>query len=223
VLAALGLLASAQEQMPGGKGRVLDSTTQLPVAGATVTMICKSTRSGRPKEIRNVEVVSDPAGMYEFSSSDVSGCDFALVNVRKPGYVPSGSIHVGLGYENFEKIPKVLYLTTDADIVMLRLTAITRTRIGAFFRVDGTPAYEPEYRVWYEAFLEAKDIAKTDREKQFVHERYCEGLPKLYAALTDKEKADLAESKFSYHDLRGTFKSGKHDYDAEVVAYCASS
>jgi hypothetical protein len=221
IAAAISGPACAQIQMLGGKGQVLDTATRQPVAGATVTMECERTVIGHgATKVRDVEVISDDAGMYEFSFLNVVGCDSAYVRVRKAGYQESASIHVGYAYTSYRQIPKYRYLTADADVVMLRLTAITPARTGTVFHLDGSPAYASEYRMWYEAFFQAKDIAKTDREKQFVRERYCESLPKLYSAMSDKEKADLANSPVSYQ-WRGTFKRGKHDYDAEVQPYCS--
>lgn len=222
------LSACGQLQMFGGEGQVLETTNRQPVEGATVTMECR--RSGLihgSTKIRDVEIISNKNGMYEFSFLDVVGCDFAYVGVSKAGYQESSSIHIGYGYTSFSQIPKFLHLTADADLVMLRLTAITSSRIGSFFHMDGSPAYAAEYADWYKSFLEAKDIAQTAREKQFVLEKYCEALPKLYSMMNDKEKADITKISFSH--LRrdplkqGKYisKQGKHDYDAEVLPYCS--
>ncbi len=157
--------------------------------------------------------------MYEFSLLSVAGCDFAFVRVHKAGYVDSSSIHTGYAYTSYGQIPKYRYLTAEADAVMLRLTAITPPRTGITFRMDGSPAYASEYRTWYEAFFQAREIATTDRERQFVRERYCGSLAELYAAMNDQEKADMANAPVAYH-WRGTYKNGKHDYAGEVLPYC---
>ncbi|MFC5499078.1 carboxypeptidase-like regulatory domain-containing protein [Caenimonas terrae] len=217
---ALTSLSASGQQMLGGDGQVLDTTTQQPIEGATVAMECRRTLLGHGSaKVRDVTVTSDKDGMYQFSFLQVVGCDFAYVRVRKPGYQDSAEIHVGYAYTNYEKIPRYRYLTADADVVMLRLTAITPSRSGNVFHLDGSPAHAEEYRAWYEAFLQAKDIAQTERERQFVQERYCRNLPELYSMLNEKEKASMANYPFQYQ-WRGTFRRGRHDYAAEVQAYC---
>lgn len=220
MVATISFAACAQIQMLGGKGQILDSATRQPVEGATVTMECKRTLIGHGSTtVRNVAVASNKAGVYEFSFFDVVECDFAYVRASKAGYQDSGSIHTGYDYSNYRQIPKYRYLTADADVIMLRLTAITPARTGDVFNTDGSPAYAAEYRMWYEAFFQAKNIAKTDRENQFVRERYCASLPKLYSEMNDKEKAEIANLPVSYQ-WRGNFIQGKHNYDAEVLPYC---
>lgn len=218
--AAWTVHAEMQIQMSGGKGQVLDTATRLPVAGATVALECRRQLLHGSAKIRDVTSVSDKAGVYGFSLLDVAGCDFAYVRVHKPGYVDSGSVHTGYAYTNYGQIPKYRYLTAEADVVMLRLTAITPARTGTMFRMDGSPAHAAEYRAWYEAFFQAKEIATTDRERQFVRERYCGSLADLYAAMNDQEKADMAGASVSYY-WRGVSRNGKHDYAGEVLPYCA--
>ena len=209
-----------QIQMSGGKGQVLYTATRLPVEGATVALECHRQLFHGSAKIRDVTAVSDKAGMYEFSLLNVFGCDHAYVHVHKAGYVDSASIHTGYAYTSYGRIPEYRYLTAEADVVMLRLTAITPGRTGTTFRMDGSPAYASEYRTWYQAFFQAKEIAKTDRERQFVRERYCGSLAELYAAMSDQEKAEIANAPVSY-SWRDTYKSGKHDYAGEVLPYCA--
>lgn len=223
LLSAVGTAwpAQAQIQMSGGEGQVLDTTTRLPVEGASVALECRRQLFHGSTKIRDVTTLSDKAGSYEFSFFNVVGCNFAYVKVSKAGYVDSASIHTGYAYTSYGQIPKFRYLTAEADVVMLRLTAITPARTGATFHLDGSPAHASEYRTWYEAFFQAKDIAQTEREKQFVRERYCGSLAKLYAALTDKEKADMANASVSYH-WRGISRSGKLDHAGEVLSYCAA-
>jgi hypothetical protein len=150
---------------------------------------------------------------------NVVGCDFAFVHVSKAGYQDSSDIHTGYAYTDYGRIPKYRYLTADADVVMLRLTAITPSRTGNVFRMDGSPAHGAEFRNWYEAFFQAKDIAQTDRDKAFVRERYCANLENLYAAMNDQEKAEVTKTTVSY-SWRGAYKNGKPDYAGEVVPYC---
>lgn len=219
--AAVSLSACVHLQMLGGQGQVLDTATRQPVAGATVTLICMRTvLGGDSTTVRIVAVLSDQAGMYEFSFADVIGCDLAFVHSEKAGYQESAAIHAGYDYTTYQQVPKYRYLTADADVVMLRLVAITSPRVGTVFHLDGSPAYASEYTSRYDAFLQAKDIAKSAREQQFVRKNYCASLPQLYALMTDKEKAAVASYPFSY-SWRGTYKTGKHDYEAEVVRYCA--
>lgn len=218
--AACPAYSQMQIQMSGGKGQVLDTATRQPVEGATVALECRRQLLHGSIKIRDTTAISDKAGMYEFSLLNVAGCDFAYVRVHKAGYEDSSSIHTGYAYTSYGRIPQFRYLTAQADVVMLRLTAITPARTGMTFRLDGSPAYASEYRTWYEAFFQAKEIAKTDREKRFVRERYCESLAMLYAAMSDKEKAEMANARVSYH-WRGTYKNGKHDYAGEVLPYCA--
>jgi hypothetical protein len=218
---ALPSPSQAQMQMSGGKGQVLDTTTLQPVEGATVTLECQRSGMGHGStKVRDVATISDKAGMYEFSFRNVAGCDHAFVRAAKAGYVESGSVHTGYAYTSYREIPKYRYLTAQADVVMLRLTAITPARMGTVFHMDGSPAHAAEYRMWYEGFFQAKDIAKTARERQFVRERYCASLEKLYAALSEQEKAQMAQATVSYH-WQGTYKTGKHDYAGEVLPYCA--
>lgn len=157
--------------------------------------------------------------MYEFSFTHVRGCNFGYLRARKTGYQASASIHEGYGQMSYHKIPQFTYLTPDSDVVMLRLTAITPTRTGHVFNLDGSYPAAGDYRSWYASFFEAKRIAETAREKQFVRERYCDNLAKHYSAMSDAEKADTARLSVSYH-WRGMYAHGKYDYDVEVAPYC---
>jgi hypothetical protein len=103
---------------------------------------------------------------------------------------------------------------------MVRLRAITPSRTGNVFGSDGKPARVSEYRLWYAGFFEAKDIARTERERRFVREHYCETLRALYGVLNEEERAEAAKYSVSY-GWRGTFRQqDRHDYVADVQAWC---
>lgn len=221
-LAVAGVPAAAQVQMSGGGGQVLDTTTERPVAGATVTLECRRSRLGEGSvEVREVRTLSDDEGRYEFGLLQVLGCDFAYVRASKAGYVDADSIAVRYAQRSYDRIPKYRYLTPEEDAVMLRLTAITPVRTGNVVGLDGSPARVAEYRHWYEGFFQAKDIARTERERRFVRERYCETLRALHGALNEQERMEAARIAVFYH-WRGIFRrQDRHDYVVDVQAWCA--
>jgi len=219
-VALASMPACAQFSMPGGTGQVLDTSTGLPIGGAAVTLECFHTLPGHgAAKVRDVATVTTQSGTYKFSFLDVMGCDHGFVHAAKAGYQESGAIHVGYAYTSYGQIPRLRYLTADADVVMLRLTAITPSRTGNFFKSNGSTDHASEYRQWYEALFQAKAIAKTERERNFVRERYCETLPRLYSAMNEKERAEAANFRVSYQ-WRGVSREGRHDYEGQVLGYC---
>lgn len=224
-LIAVAAICSActRLQMSSGKGQVTNTTTKQPIAGATISLECE--RYGLIHgsfKVRDVVISSDADGIFNFSFLDVAGCQFGHVYASKPGFQASEDIDPQYDDTRYERIPKYKYLTPEADVVMLKLEALTIN--GVHTLQDGRPAYGADYAAWYLAFFEAKDIAKTERERKFVHERYCEPLLRLYPKITDDEKAHLARFviSYKYYKWHDTQKQGKFDYEGEVLPYCAN-
>jgi hypothetical protein len=210
--------------MFGASGVVLDPLSRQPVAGATVTLECRKDRflHGSDK-LKDVVTTTDAAGRYAFTTGQVITCDHAYVRPSKEGYVDSGTIHTGYGYSAYQRIPEYRYLSPEADAVMLRLLAITPARTGFMFKSDGSPAWASEYRTWSVSFFEAQRIAQTPREQQYVRERYCENMQKVYAALSAEDRAWVARQGAASYRWRGSQASGTPDHEGELVAYCAAA
>ena len=193
---------------------MLNSETQQPIEDASVTLECRRDNLFHGSTIlRKVTVSANNAGNYEFSGGDVAGCDFGYVNADKSGYQSSGGIHPGYGYTAYSKIPKITYLTPDSEAVMLRLRYITPTRTGNVHTTDGRYSPGHDYMKWYSGFFQAKRIAQTSREKQFVLVSYCDTLEKLYRLFSNEDKSMVAG-----YAVTGA-GNGRFDH-AAVVSYC---
>ena len=217
LLATLPLLWVTFIQVPGGKGRVLDSTTGDPIEGARVEMACDLSLLESSVNARKAAVVTDKEGNYAFAFAQVAGCGEVFVRAHKTGYQESSRSFYGDG--DFNRIPRERRLTPDVDAVMERLQVVTPP---AGFQMSGGGGQHwarPEYRVWYAAFFEARDIATTEREIRFVRERYCNVLLQLHTAMPDADKANISTENFSYA-WRGKEKHAKHDYERDVGSYC---
>jgi len=207
-------------QMPlnGSEGKVLDSTTQQPIQDVTVTLECFKSQFHGSKKVRDVAVISDIDGAYRFTLWDVFGCDTGFVNPSKEGYQDSSSISTGYSYTNYGRIPRVRYLTKDADVTMLKLKSITPPKNANVYR-NGVRSYVSEYEVLYRNFIHAKTIAESEREIKFVLDRYCEKLATLYSHLDTEDKAHIANMLYSKR-WRGITTASDHNYEREVLRYC---
>lgn len=191
-------------------GRVLDTTSNLPVQNASVTLRCQKNKFHGSRTIRTVSVKTDKNGEFQFSLWYVRGCDFGFIKPSKKGYETSGSIHVGYSQWDYQSVPAVLYLTKNSDVRMLRLEALAYP-----FTSD---TYSPLYR----NFVRSKAIAETDREIQYVVDKYCGKLASLYVQLNASEKATIASRSYSFV-WQGVAVPEDHNYKREVVRFCSFS
>lgn len=218
------LLSSALGQVSPGGGQVLNTSTEGPVGDAKVTLVCRKQYfglgHGSTSVIRTVAVSSNKDGAYAFSFFDVVGCSYAEVYAEKEGYVSAAQVHVRYQANGNEtQIPKISYLTPVADVVMLRLKLLGFYETGKVHFQDGRYAAAVDYQGLYSHFFEAKLIAQTDQEKNFVRATFCQKLVDLYRALSEVDKEELSRYSLSVH-FRDKYATGTYAHDAEVVTYC---
>ena len=236
--------AALGAQMLGGSGQVLNTTTNLPVPDAEVSLECQRYVNIEGLEkVRTVKVTTDDTGVYSFTDKDVSGCDIGFVRVNKLGYIDASKIHVRFEQStDYNHLPKVRYLTPAADAVLLklrlnnpqpRMTLFYGGRIPTAAEEHSAKPNEPadqEYFRVYSAFFEAKWIAETPEEKKFVIDHYCKRLEDLYAGMSNQEKAQATSHTVSYEEIDDRVDPVKHtahlaptDPKTEVTPYCASA
>ena len=221
----LSLLTSALGQVSPGEGQVLNTSTERPIEGAKVILVCSKQHfrlaDGNTSVLRTVTVISGKDGAYAFSLFDVLGCSYTDVYAEKDGFVSSGQ--VAIRYQShWHAIPKVSYLTPEADVVMLRLRLLGSYKTGNVYFQDGRYAAGADYKGLYASFLEAKFIAQTGQEKDFVRAAFCQRLLDLHGSLSDDDKKDIRQYAVTV-GFRGKYVDGKYDHDAEVVPFCSTS
>lgn len=227
LILGLLLLVSAIGQVSSGGGHVLSTSTESPVKGAKVTLVCIKQHfglgHGGTSVVRTVSVTSDKDGTYVFGFFDVLGCSYAQVDAEKEGFISAGEVAVRYQQNGHEThIRQVSYLTPEADVVMLRLKLLGSYETGKVRFQDGRYAAAADYQGLYERFFEGKLIAKTDQEKSFVRATFCQKLVDLYRLLPDDDKNELPRRPLSVY-FRGQYATGTYAHSAEVAPYCDSS
>jgi hypothetical protein len=92
--------------MSSGRGVVLDTESEEPIAGATVSLRCLRARYHGTSHVKDIAATTDAAGRYTFSTAEVRECHFADVRAAQQGYV---ELHPRL--DSFTEIPPRLFLT----------------------------------------------------------------------------------------------------------------
>ena len=206
----------------GGSGVALDWATNKPVPGAKISFQCwGDTRSSLEGHVylRTVARTTDLQGRYSFSSSDLSGCTMVMFSGEKDGY---GGAVPG---ENLDpmavKIPAEEYLIKTEDRVWYQLKIITPNP-QAHTTTNGIHNVFADYQYWLTAFFQAKRIASTPREIEFVREHYCPNLATLYSGLSEAEETKVAKQIVSFQFEAQSAHGALGRYETEVVPYCAA-
>jgi len=202
--------------MWGGSGTVLNSNTQAPIAGATVTLECmrKSGLEGSTK-VKDLSTSTDDRGRFSFSVFDVFKCDHAYVRPHMDGFFHTSVVdpRYDTSYPNYEKIPERLYLTPVSEKRLQEL------KYEAVFMPKGAPSDPGGYSQLYRGFIRSKHIAKTDVEIKFVRDTYCAPLIVADRHLSDAERSELRKLRAG-HPLG--FPSVSIDHDLYVRPFCAN-
>jgi len=224
-------------RMQPGTGVVLDTTTDQPVPDAEVTLDCqRGTGFHTTEQVRLARTRTDAAGQYRFERKDVAGCDFGFVHASKAGYEDAAHLAPRYAYTSYDRIPAARYLTPTADTGMVRLISLDsgpRARIYPAGRLPtaeemNTPPNESavhEYARLFEAFYPSKWIARTEKDTQWVIERYCGRLSELYTQLSEADKASILGHVVTFEDVHSakrTLHMGPRDHATEVLPYCNS-
>ena len=201
-----------------GVGRVIDSETKLPIAGAEVRFECQASANIESwRTLRLVVPVTDDKGFYRFSRWDLLGCEAGYLSARKKGYVSlSGSEiiwHTVNGYV-FQMAPEA-----DAKLRILKLMHGATVRTERNARSTAFSSTRAEYHSIYFSFINSRNISVTPREKAFVIENYCARLTGLYERLSPQDRVEIAREK-EMVTTQMPMGWATIDHEAQVVAYC---
>ncbi len=219
VVVALGTAISAHAQ----SGQALDWYTREPVAGAHMELDCEGAPLLKLEghvHLFTMARTTDGEGRYSFSLADHIVCSKVILNGQKEGF--SLSFPSSGDEASRRPVPTIEYFVKTSDAVYFELEHITPSPGVQVRHLDGSADAAGIYRYWFAAFFEAKRIATSQREIEFVHQHYCKKLADLYAALSDTEKASIVKFAVEYN-YGGKLESAKTmDHGAEVVAYCTN-
>jgi hypothetical protein len=205
---------------PGGAGVALDWATSKPVPGAKISFQCwGDSRSGLEghQYLRTVTRTTDLEGRYSFSSSDLSGCTLVMFSGQKDGY--SGAVPGDIINPFAIKIPAEEYLIKTEDRVWYQLKIITPNP-QAHTMTNGVQNVSMDYQHWLTAFFEAKRIASTPREIEFVREHYCPNLATLFSGLSEAEETKIARQIVTFQFDAQSGRGALGRYETEVAPYC---
>jgi len=208
----------------GGQGVLHDSSTGMPVEGADVRLDCSATiyQPGHAASgvIRTLHTITNQAGEYSFATTSLIGCSEVYLVPAKEGYVNTNTIDPGGG--SGQAVPKSLYMTALADVTMKRLQVLVRDyAVGGFTR-KGIPYPPADYQSFYRGFFEAKRLAKTSRETDFVVQSFCAKLIAINNQLSDEDRIELGKLTVSFA-WSGKQARGLISHQSEVAPFCEHS
>ena len=198
-----------------GSGLVIDSETNKSIANAIVVEKCyRSNGYHGSRHVRDVTKTSNMNGEFSFSISDVFGCGSAYFHASKEGYIETTGLHSGyhicghgITQSCYNSVPKKIYLTKLTDENMVKLRALCSTNIKAFplsslkipvpDRPEESRLYHGEYRVQYQNFIKAIEIAKTESEINYVKECHCNSLIDRFNKANPDDFKSLATSNIN--------------------------
>jgi hypothetical protein len=117
----IALALGGCNQIAPGQGRVLDTETNLPIAGVEVNFDCQvGVNLESSRTLRNASVLTDDQGVYRFTRAHVRGCEFGTLSAQKAGYENlSGKESVWHTLDGYG-----FYLAPQAEATMRRLKLI---------------------------------------------------------------------------------------------------
>lgn len=220
IFASIIVAAFICVSLADGRGQVQDTVTGEPIADATVRLTCSVTNFIHGSSVyREIEIVTDSNGNYDFSFFDVFGCVGSHVSASKVGYSQNCGWCLNYWNPSLGVVPIRKLLTKDQDKTTIEIQGVTPRE---------TPGYphnkEPNvrYNLWYAGFVEAKSIAKADQEIEHVRSIFCTTLVELYSQLTQDEKESLDQESFSYFE-RAMPVIRKHNFEKEVAKFCVQT
>jgi len=205
--------------MPGG-GTVQNTWTEEPVEDARVSLACRqqSIGIGHGASILKgtVTVTSTKDGAFTFSFWDLLGCSSVNVYADKSGFVDATKVHVR--YQHGDRaIPGTVYLTPEGKVTMQRLKLLDQPESSY-----NTSARGPAYQDAYARFFEARLIARTPEERDFVRATFCSRLATLYGYVTVPETQKMRNERVTA-SFMGQSATGTYDHEAVVVPYCSAA
>lgn len=203
-----------------GRGQVQDTVTGEPIADATVRLTCRVTNFIHGYSIyREVKVLTDSDGYYDFSFFNVFGCVGSHVSASKEGYSQYCGWCLNYVPRSLGIIPKRKLLTKNQDLTSIRIQGFTprETPDDPYIKTPNI-----RYHHWYDGFFKAKGIAKSDQETELVRSTFCSTLSELFNQLTQDEKETLDQKSFEYWEQAMPI-ARKHNFEKEVIKFCAQT
>ena len=155
----------------------------------------------------------------EHSFFDYFGCFGSFVMASKKGYSRYCGWCLNYVHSRFRDIPERILLTKDQDLTNIKIQG---------HALRETPDYPPvktpnvRYHWWYDGFIKAKAIAKSEQEADLVRSYFCSILSELYGQLTQVEKEALDQRSFTYYE-RASPVNRIHNFEGEVTNFCAKT
>ena len=213
VITAFILTPLRVSAMPGGEGIVLDSTSNLPIADATVSLECRVSEFHGSEKLKDLTAKSNKNGQFSFSHWDLFKCSFAYVTPSKSGYQATAVDDTRYANTDYGRVPPKIWLTQLGRVHQQKLELLKAMISGRF------SSSLHEYAYVYQSFVTAKHISASLEDRIFVHDVYCARLMKLFASLSDEEKSSLP--KYAMQGLRGEPATPSSDaHQKEVVTFC---
>jgi hypothetical protein len=230
VVTGLALATGAWAKSGALGGQAIDWDTHAPIAGVRIELDCWGDPIWRVEghdHLRTVVHVTDDEGRYSFASGDLRGCTLVMFSAVKPGYSQAfarGRNNELWGPDKIE-IPAVMVMIKESDQVFADLPGLMPHPELHVTRQNGERLYVDEFKHAYEYFLEAKDIATTEREVSFVREHGCGPIQEIHDRVPAADLTQVAgeEVKYSYRPNTPHSQSGRArigDYAREVRAFC---
>lgn len=208
------LLGLSSCGMSGGGGVVLETGTGKPISAVTVTLECRQKKFPEGSTlVKTLKTTTTEDGRFSFSTLDVVTCDFAYVTASKSGYLSSDRLNLMYGHDDYASIPKQIVLTPEGDTTMVRLKFLASTIKASS---SSNPAYL--YVVLYPNFDEAQRIAKKEEERAFVLASICPTLMRLYAELSEQDRARIRGTQ-----VMGLSGTATVDHEGKLDPYCKSA
>lgn len=201
-----------------GQGRVLDTETNQPIAGVELRFDCQVGHNIESyRTLRIVSVFTNDQGVYRFTNRDVSGCQFGSLSPYKTGYENmSGKELIWHSLDGY-----VFQLAPQAEATMRRLKIIHSATIKNASNAATHPFSSPkaEYGWVFFRFIDSRNMAKTDRERQFVKDSYCSRLIGLDERLSPAERDEITREREMVHtDSSAAWMT--IDHGKEVLGTC---
>ncbi len=216
VLLGLGLTYCSGMVSGSHSGKVINSLTREPIEGAevTVTMSGYIVVGHGSTTIREMKTTTNEKGEYYIwpSLGPPAGIFFsrrAYAVARKDGFLPSYS---------YRHRPEAKYLVPEAEAVMEKLNYLwSSSDSGTFIdpkNPDRVSEFSDVYRYagYVDAYYEAKKIAKTERELEFLA-RLCDQALARYEKITwtpklEQKRVKRCGARCSYEKLKQCRSTG---------------
>lgn len=186
-------------RMRNTNGILQDMLTRQPIAGAELTLDCKRAKFFHGSEtLRVVRTTTSEDGRFSYGIENIRDCHYLWIYPKKEGYqdayVPDSAVTVEFKIDN--EVPAYLYMVRNSDIPQLRLNGLLNQSIGVRESPRGPMPLE-DYMAVNTPFFRSVAIASTPEQIDWVQQRYCERLARLWAEVPESERKKVVEGKFA--------------------------